>query len=253
VDAADAVAVRAPERDEGGAWQLGGAEGGWWAIERAKFLEQQLGGLLPQVRLAVDIGCGRGEAVDLLARGGADHVVGCDFERYPQWVVRKGVSHVVCDANVLPFRPGVADLATAFDVVEHFADDRGPLAAAHDVVRSGGHVAVTVPAMPALWSPFDTKVGHHRRYTATDLEAAVRSSGLQPDSWTYFFTWLVPPAWLFRHRDRAEVDAQRPGIVGRVVALATAAICAVERWLLRRRRLPAGTSLWLLAHRGAPE
>ena len=58
------------------------------------------------------------------------------------------VAYVVCDVRHLPFRPGVADLVVSFDVIEHFADDAVPLTAARQLVRDGGVVALTVPALP---------------------------------------------------------------------------------------------------------
>jgi SAM-dependent methyltransferase len=234
--------------DEGGAWQAGDAEGGWWAVERAKVIRDRLAPLLPDAGLVVDIGCGRGEAVELLVDAGAEFVVGCDFEVYPQWELRPGRSaHVVCDAARLPLRDGIAGVATAFDVIEHFASDADPLGSARLVVRDDGHVALTVPALPKLWSPFDDRVGHHRRYTRGTLDAATAAAGLDAErSTTYFFSWLVPPAWLLRGRDRANADAASPGLVGRVTSAAIRLVCAAERAVLHRWRLPIGTSLWTL-------
>lgn len=234
--------------DEGGSWQVGGAEGGWWAVERAKLIGERLDPLIAGAGIVVDIGCGRGEAVELLVDAGAGFVVGCDFEAYPQWRLRPGRSaHVVCDAARLPFRDGMAGLATAFDVVEHFQDDGDPLGSARRVVRDGGYVAVTVPALPSLWSPFDEKVGHHRRYTRDSLDAAVRRAGLDSGArTTCFFSWLVPAAWIMRKRDRADADATSSGLAGRMVAGVVGAVCRLERAVLRRRRLPVGTSLWAL-------
>jgi SAM-dependent methyltransferase len=242
---ASAEAPPGPGVDEGGSWQVGSAEGGWWAVERAELIRQRLGTRLSQADLVVDIGCGRGEAMGLLIEAGAGFVVGLDYEVYPQWERHPGRSaHVVCDAARLPLRPGIADLVTSFDVIEHFADDRDPLASARAVVRPQGVVALTVPALPGLWSPYDDEVGHHRRYTRASLEAAARRCGLEPEGTTYFFSWLVPPAWLMRKRTRHNIDDASGGAVSRAVAGAVGLVCRAERAVLRRRRLPFGTSLW---------
>lgn len=246
--APDSLPVREHQVDEGGSWQVGSAEGGWWAVERAKLLGERLRPLLPGAGVVVDIGCGRAEAVDLLVESGSTFVVGCDFEAYPQWRNRPGRNaFVVCDAGRLPLRPGIAGLVTSFDVIEHFADDGDPLASAREVVREDGYVAVTVPALPKLWSPFDDEVGHHRRYTRDALDAATRAAGLDAgSSTTYFFSWLVPPAWLLRKRSRNNADSPTESAAGRAVAKVIGAVCAGERALLRRRRLPLGTSLFTL-------
>jgi SAM-dependent methyltransferase len=237
--------------DEGGAWQNGVAEDGWWTAERAKFLGERLAPFVPRSGLAFDLGCGRGETVDLLAESGAGYVVGVDYEAQPSWQPRRGrVGYVVCDAHHLPFRPGVADLVVSFDVIEHFADDAAPLGAARQMVRDGGAVALTVPANPSLWSPFDDRVGHHRRYTRDTLEAATTAAQLVPQDTTYFYAWLVPAMWLTRRRDRAQSDAVSSGLLGRTVAAVIAGICHFERWLLRRHDLPFGSSLFMRCRPG---
>ena len=233
-----------PAIDEGGAWQIGSAERGWWAIERAKLIREQVKPLVNPHDVVVDLGCGRGEAVDLLVDAGAGFVIGVDFAMYPQWRVRAGrVAHVVCDARRLPFRPGVAGLVTSFDVIEHFTDDGEPLRAARELVRADGHVAVTVPANPSLWSPFDDAVGHHRRYTRDSLKHVVQEAELTPQTTTYFFSWLVAPMWALRRRGRSVSDAATTSIVGRAVGQLVASVCRLERAVLRRRCLPFGTSL----------
>lgn len=234
-----------PEVDRGGAWQVGGAEGGWWAVERGELIRQRLGPRLTGADVVVDLGCGRGEAMDLLVAAGAGFVVGLDAEVYPQWRRHPGRSaHVVCDAAHLPLRDGIADLVTALDVIEHFADDGDPLGSARRVVRPTGVVALTVPALPGLWGPFDVEVGHHRRYTRASLEGAARRSGLAPEATTYFFSWLVLPAWVLRKRSRTDVDAASGSLVARLVARVVGVVCAGERAILRRWPLPFGTSLW---------
>ena len=240
----DEVFSPVQDAEGGGAWQNGVAEGGWWSAERGKLLSQKLAPVLPSDGLVVDLGCGRGETVDLLAQAGAGYVVGIDAQLSAGWKPQPGrLAYVVCDVRHLPFRSGIADLVGSFDVIEHFADDSVPLTAARLLVRDGGAVALTVPAFPGLWSSFDEQVGHHRRYTRQTLEKAIEAAGIDPAETTYFFSWLAPAVWVTRHRDRVEADAVTPGLIGRAVSAVVSGLCRVERAVLRRWSLPFGSSL----------
>lgn len=57
------------------------------------------------------------------------------------------------------------------DVLEHIADDREELARAAEHLAPGGAVIVLSPAHQWLFTPFDTAVGHHRRYALDALRA----------------------------------------------------------------------------------
>ncbi len=63
------------------------------------------------------------------------------------------------------------DAILYLDVLEHIADDRAELARAATLLNPGGDLLVLAPAWPALHSPFDDAVGHHRRYTRETLLA----------------------------------------------------------------------------------
>jgi SAM-dependent methyltransferase len=233
---------------EAGAWQVGGAVDGWWDRERAEFLISRLAPRLRRARLVADVGCGWGSFTDRMAAETSGFTVGCDFKAYPTWKNLPGrLAYVVGDARRLPFRSGAFDIAVALDVIEHFADDQGPLGELRRLTRSDGAVGLAVPALPKLWSRFDESVGHHRRYLPDGLDRACHSAGLRSSELTYFFAWLVVPAWLMRKRDRRNADRTRPGLAGRVLDRAVTAACGVERAWLRRRRLPIGTSLWSLS------
>jgi SAM-dependent methyltransferase len=227
--------------------QIGSAEDGWWARERWRFLEERLRPLAATATRVLDGGCGPADVTDGIAALTAGFTVGCDRDRHAEWRNRPGrLAHVVADTTRLPFRSGAFDLATALDVVEHLPDDRPALLELRRVARPGGHVALTVPAFPGLWSTFDVAVGHHRRYCAHHLRRAASGAGLHPVDDTYFFGWLAPAAWILRGRDRRQADRPRAGILGRLVDRAVSLLGRVERFWLRRRRLPVGTSLWSL-------
>ena len=63
----------------------------------------------------------------------------------------------------------VFDCILYVDVLEHIEDDRGEVAAAARHLGAGGTLAVLAPAYQWLFSPFDARIGHHRRYSRRTL------------------------------------------------------------------------------------
>lgn len=86
----------------------------------------------------------------------------------------------------------IADLAAQekfdtilyLDVLEHIEDDHAEVAAARDRLLPGGHLVVLAPAHQFLFSPFDTKVGHYRRYDRRSLMACA-ADGLSLEEMRY--------------------------------------------------------------------
>lgn len=72
---------------------------------------------------------------------------------------------------------GSVDFAFSSNVMEHLEDDVEVLRQLHDKLRSGGHLALWVPAFPALWTSLDDRVGHFRRYTVTSIQQALKAAG----------------------------------------------------------------------------
>lgn len=64
------------------------------------------------------------------------------------------------------------------DVLEHIEDDRGELERAARHLAPGGHIIVLSPAHQWLFTPFDTAIGHFRRYDRRSL-GAVRPPGTE--------------------------------------------------------------------------
>ena len=85
-----------------------------------------------------------------------------------------------------------------FDVLEHVEDPTELLREAHRVLRVGGRVALTVPAVPALWSRADELACHHRRYTRAGLETELRTAGFRVTICHSAFAVLVPAVALMR-------------------------------------------------------
>lgn len=65
------------------------------------------------------------------------------------------------------------DTVLYIDVLEHIEDDRAELERACAHLVPGGHLIIVAPAHNRLYSDFDKKVGHHRRYDKPMLRAIV--------------------------------------------------------------------------------
>jgi len=64
------------------------------------------------------------------------------------------------------------DVILYIDVLEHIRDDAAELRRAAAHLRDKGRLAVLSPAHPWLFSPFDTAIGHYRRYRRRSLKRA---------------------------------------------------------------------------------
>jgi hypothetical protein len=148
--------------------------------------------------------------------------------------------------------PPDADLVTLLDVIEHVDDDRRLLAEVIEPMPTGAALVVTVPALPALWSPWDEELGHRRRYTRDRLRAAFAGLPVDVVEVSYLFPELIPPAVVRRlaggrvGRDRSKQVSEYPELP---VAL-DRSLRAVGATTYRARRWwPVGTSLIAVARR----
>lgn len=133
----------------------------------------------------LEVGCGTGYNVRAIA------------DRFPTWRVvasdalADGARYLRMDARDLPYK-NAFDVVGAYDVLEHIEDDSAALAQFHRACRPGAGVLLTVPQHPWLWSAADTCAQHHRRYTARQLGAQLRSAGFEMLAATSFQTLTLP-------------------------------------------------------------
>ena len=71
------------------------------------------------------------------------------------------------------------DYVYSLNVLEHIKDDRTMLQNIYHKIKPGGRLLIYVPAFQVLYSSMDEKVGHHRRYTRSSLEAVVNDAGFK--------------------------------------------------------------------------
>lgn len=75
---------------------------------------------------------------------------------------------------------GSFDSAVLINVLEHIEDDAKALRGLADLLKPGGRVILWVPAFQLLYSEFDRKIGHYRRYRRRALRDRLVEAGLQP-------------------------------------------------------------------------
>jgi 2-polyprenyl-3-methyl-5-hydroxy-6-metoxy-1,4-benzoquinol methylase len=229
----------------------------WWRARAALTLELLADlGLQPPAQV-LDVGCGWGVTLEALEARGYQ-AIGMDIGRRTlEALDRPGRRLIEADlTRSMETDVPTSDAVLALDVIEHLDDDRAAVRRLGSLTRPGGHVVVSVPALPALFGEFDEIQGHRRRYLPRRLEAAFAGSGLELERVFWWGRWLVPTLRRQRARRRIRPDESAaegyrrylslpPWPLGTVAQLAFAA----ERRRAIRGRLRIGTSLFAVARR----
>jgi SAM-dependent methyltransferase len=221
-------------------------QGYWWHRARTDLLAAVMAPHLATPDRTLDVGSADAPSVGWL-RGGQQHV---SLDLFPDGL-RPGEG-VVGSATELPFGDATFDVVSAFDVVEHCADDARAVSELRRVLTPGGRMLLSVPAYQWAWSDHDVRAGHHRRYTRGGIVGLVEDAGLQVLRATYAFGGVFPLFAADRLRRRlrpaAGADARLPE-VSPGLDRALTGVCRAEARLLRRRDLPFGSSVFVAAVR----
>ncbi len=92
---------------------------------------------------------------------------------------QRGANAVHGMIGALPCADAQFDLACAFDILEHVADDEAALTELARVAAPGATLLLSVPLHAAAWTPFDDFVGHCRRYEPADIAAHLARHGFR--------------------------------------------------------------------------
>jgi SAM-dependent methyltransferase len=193
----------------------------------------------------LEVGAGHGTFTDVFADLGSVHAVepgerpaallAEHFRDRSSVTTQRGV---VSDVSARDF-----DAAVMINVLEHIEDDGQALTDIRERLGPDGRLVVWVPAFPLLFSRFDLRLGHHRRYRRQELETLVTERGyvvveshhVNLPGW---FSWLLVVRLL-------RIEPTNP-----------AAIRFFDRWLVpatrrleRLVRPPFGQSIFLAARR----
>ena len=224
----------------------------WWYRARRDILADYLTrfGKLPARARILEIGCGTGHNLPMLAGFGAVDAI--EIDPAARAIAAERLGRPV-GAAPLPELPGVPraayDLVAVLDVVEHIEDDVAALSAMATCLAPGGKILIAVPAHQWMWSAHDVVNHHHRRYSKATLKAAIMDAGLKPERLGYFNSLLFPLAigarLLGRMTGREDSDDSPPPPA---VNSMFETVFRLERHLVGRVPMGAGLSLIALAH-----
>ncbi len=223
----------------------------WWYRARrdilADFITRE--GHLPRQARILEIGCGTGHNLPMLASFGTVDAIEIDPAARDIASQRLGKPVGAAPLPSLTDVPrGQYDLIAVLDVVEHIEDDVAALRAMRERLAPGGRILITVPAHQWMWSAHDVVNHHHRRYSKTTLAEAIAAAGLRPRKLGYFNSLLFPLAAGARvagrltGRDDSD-DSPPPGPVNRLFET----IFRIERHLVGRVPMPPGVSILCFA------
>ena len=235
----------------------------WWFASRTRAILGLLDRFLPAdpQRLVLDVGCGAGNMAHHLAHYG--RVIGIDPNSKPLRVARqRGLEVREGSADALPFADAAFGLVALLDTVEHVPNETGVFAECYRVLRPGGHLLVTVPALMWLWSQNDVLNAHQRRYTAPELASKLQQQDFQVlhKSYNNFFIFPLAASLILLRRGRAEPKLASPHFddeayqvemeaASPLVNTVLTGVGKVEAALVRRLALPIGTSIICLARK----
>jgi SAM-dependent methyltransferase len=169
----------------------------WWYRARREILAKLIARKIapPAGAQILEIGCGTGHNLPMLARFGSVDAI--ELDEAARAVAAQRLGRAVGNAR-LPELEGVPagayDLVALLDVLEHVEDDRAALASIARRLKPGGALLLTVPAFPWMWSAHDVVNHHQRRYTKRTLRAAIDDAGLSARFVGYFNSVLFPAA-----------------------------------------------------------
>lgn len=155
-------------------------------------------------------------------------------------------------ATSIPLPAAAVDCVTVLDVLEHVADDRGAAREIQRVLRPGGQVVVTVPALMSLWGYWDVALHHHRRYTLPELQALFPAGDWEIVHLNYTNVAAYPLVWLVRRWQRWRDPGATSRIEDRVPPAWLNRVLQglfVRLGLVRGVRFPFGVSLLLVARK----
>lgn len=225
----------------------------WWFVSRRRLaigLLKKYADLSKKLTI-LDLGCGTGDLLQELGGFAAIAAKGLDISPEMAEICRgKGLSGIYLgDACKMGFEDESFDAVTALDMFEHIDDDCRALGETYRVLKKGGILILSVPALKLLWSGHDEALSHKRRYLRKLLIQRLADSKFKILRITYCLSFLFLPIFAVRaakkillfRKDKCYTDlAKMPGFLNQALI----DLQAVENILITSGfNFPLGVSL----------
>lgn len=132
------------------------------------------------------------------------------------------------------------DTVVALNILEHIEDDTKALAAIKNHLTDNGCFTILVPAHQVLFSPFDEKISHYRRYSKKELCGKLERCGLRVEKVEYM-DFLGAIGWFVNFKILRK--KRIPTMTTRLFDLFIPAIAFLEKYI----KFPFGISLFCVA------
>jgi SAM-dependent methyltransferase len=229
----------------------------WWFVARRRLAITLLHSALeeeqptPDKTIIADLGCGTGVVLKEMTSWSLP--VGLDMSPIAlQFCRQRGLKNLVqSDGQQLPIVSNTVNGMLALDVFEHIHRDDLAFAEAFRILKPGGVLVLSVPAFKTLWGPHDVALMHIRRYRRKQIISCLEQTGFEVEKTNYSIFLLFPLVVLTRVIDkfkRGEPKASLPSIP-KVLNAFLVRFQDAEAWLLRRMRLPWGSSVVAIARK----
>jgi SAM-dependent methyltransferase len=152
------------------------------AVRYNQHIADQFASVLPRLKgqagrppVVIDFGAGIGTISRLFKATTGIAPLAVELDAHQRQVLNQRGLEATPGLVTVP--DGSVDFIFSSNVMEHIDDHVDVLRQLHGKLRSGGHLALWVPAFPALWTSLDDRVGHFRRYTVASMKEALEAAG----------------------------------------------------------------------------
>jgi SAM-dependent methyltransferase len=222
----------------------------WWHIAKRALIKQFICGRDLKILVA---GVGGGMICGELSKAGHE-VVGIDVSTASCDYVSKTIGIPVTYGdleNPLTFAQDSFDTVILADILEHLRNERQLLLEVFRCLKPKGSVVITVPAYAHLWSSWDIRLNHKRRYSLNDLKNKLIEAGFGIQKLSYCHMLLYPFVYVYRKVLRLPRGQYSEKSDFAVLPSHTVSRCFflyyhLERRLLKIVNLPFGVSIFAL-------